>query len=132
MFGGRVESNLATQTGVKKRHVLVSGLAALALATVVSGIGPAVADEQPERTIVIKDHHFDPAVVEIPANARVKLVIDNQDETPEEFESLELRREKIVPGNSKAIIWIDPLPAGEYGFFGEFHEETAQGTLIAK
>jgi len=42
---------------------------------------------------------------------------------------LELNREKIIPGNSEALIFIGPLDAGDYAFFGEFHEKTAQGTL---
>jgi plastocyanin domain-containing protein len=107
-------------------------LAGFALAAPLFGASPAVADEEPERTIVIKDHRFDPAVVEVPAGVRVKLVIDNRDPTAEEFESLDLRREKVVSGNSKATIWVGPLPAGEYAFVGEFNEATAQGKLIAK
>ena len=67
-----------------------------------------------------------------PAGRRIELVIDNRDPTPEEFESHELRREKIVPGRSRASIWVGPLPAGEYPFFGEFHENTAKGKLIAR
>jgi len=38
----------------------------------------------------------------------------------------------VVSGNSKATLWVGPLPAGEYAFVGEFHEDTAQGKLIAK
>ena len=68
----------------------------------------------------------------MPAGKRVELVIDNQDATPEEFESHDLKREKVVPPNSKASVWIGPLSAGEYSFVGEFHEATAQGKLIAK
>jgi plastocyanin len=107
-------------------------VAGIALAVPLLGAGLAVADEEPERTIVIKDHRFDPAVVEVPAGVRVKLVIDNRDSTAEEFESHDLRREKVVSGNSKATIWVGPLPAGEYAFVGEFNEATAQGKLIAK
>jgi plastocyanin len=105
--------------------------AALALAVPVLGAGPAAAEDV-ERTIVIKDHRFAPETVEVPAGERVKLVIDNQDSTPEEFESLDLRREKVVPANTKATIWIGPLTKGEYEFVGEFHEDTAKGKLIAK
>jgi plastocyanin len=94
--------------------------------------GPTLAAEPPERTIVIKEHRFDPATVEVPAGVRVKLIIDNQDATPEEFESRDLRREKVVAGKSKGIVWVGPLPKGEYGFFGDFHQKTAQGKLVAK
>ena len=93
---------------------------------------PAMAEEVPEFTLVIKDHVFVPAELTIPAGVKVKLIVDNQDATPEEFESHELNREKVIPGNSKAKIFVGPLEAGVYPFFGEFHEATAQGKLIVK
>ena len=86
----------------------------------------------PEFTIAIKDHRFDPAEVVVPAGKKVKLVIDNRDATPEEFESHDLKREKVIAGKTKATIWVGPLRPGKYRFFGEFHEATAQGLLIAK
>jgi len=86
----------------------------------------------PEFTIAIKDHRFDPAELVVPAGKKVKLVIDNRDATPEEFESHDLKREKVIAGKTKATIWVGPLRPGKYRFFGEFHEATAQGVLIAK
>ncbi len=81
--------------------------------------------------IKIKDHFFYPSTVEVPANKKVKLLIINLDPTPEEFESYELNREKVITGNRKAIIFIGPLAPGEYPFFGEFYPKTAQGKIIA-
>ncbi len=85
-----------------------------------------------EFEIVIREHRFEPSVVEIPAGQKIKLLIHNLDATAEEFESYELRREKIIAGGSTATIYIGPLRAGEYPFFGEFNADTAQGRLIAK
>lgn len=82
--------------------------------------------------IVIKDHKFNPATLEIPAGQKVKLLIKNQDATPEEFESHELNREKVIGGNSEGVVFVGPLDAGEYPFFGEFNPKTAQGKIIAK
>jgi hypothetical protein len=82
--------------------------------------------------IVIKDHLFFPNEVVIPANTKVKLLVKNQDPTAEEFESYELNREKVIAGNSQAIIFIGPLPKGDYPFFGEFYPKTAQGKVIVK
>ena len=93
---------------------------------------PVMADEVPEFTLIIKDHVFVPAELTIPAGVKVKLIVDNQDATPEEFESHELDREKIIPGNSQAKIFVGPLDAGVYPFFGEFHAATAQGKLMVK
>ena len=82
--------------------------------------------------IEIRNHLFIPSELTIPANTKVKLIVYNRDPTPEEFESYELNREKVIVGNRKAIIFIGPLPAGEYPFFGEFYPETAQGKVIAE
>jgi len=86
---------------------------------------------KPTFTITIKDHQFSPKELIIPANEKVKLIIENQDPTAEEFESYDLNREKIVTGNGKITIFIGPLKPGEYKYFGEFHEDTAQGIIIA-
>ena len=82
--------------------------------------------------ILIKDHLFYPDELVIPANTKVKLLVINQDATPEEFESYELNREKVIPGNTQAIIFVGPLPPGIYPFFGEFFPKTAQGKIIVK
>ena len=82
-------------------------------------------------TITIKDHQFSPKELVIPANEKVKLIIENLDPTAEEFESYDLNREKIVTGNGEIILFIGPLKPGEYKYFGEFHEDTAQGIIIA-
>jgi hypothetical protein len=86
----------------------------------------------PELTLVIRDHLFFPATLEVPANQKVRLLVENQDSTPEEFESYQLNREKVIPGNSKTVIFIGPLPPGEYPFFGEFYPKTAQGKVVVK
>jgi len=85
-----------------------------------------------EIEVVIRGHLFFPSVIEVPAGQKVKLLIDNQDDTPEEFESYELNREKVIPGKSKSVIFIGPLQPGEYPFFGEFYPKTAQGRVIAR
>jgi plastocyanin len=82
--------------------------------------------------IVIKDHKFEPAELTVPTGKKVKLLVDNQDATPEEFESHSLNREKVIAGKTTATIYIGPLSAGTYKFFGEFNEATAQGVIVAK
>jgi plastocyanin len=82
--------------------------------------------------ITIKNHRFQPSDVMVPAGKRIRLVVKNQDDTPEEFESHELHREKVILGNSQGVILIGPLKPGTYPFFGEFHEKTAKGRIIAK
>lgn len=105
-------------------------LLAVALLTLVPLLASAA--EPPTFTLTLKNHRFVPAQVVVPANTKVKLVIVNEDATPEEFESHELNREKIVTGKGKITVWVGPLKPGKYPFFGEFHMDTAQGVLIAR
>ena len=90
---------------------------------------PAVA-APPVFEIEIRNHLFEPDVITIPANTKVKLIVYNRDPTPEEFESFELNREKVIMGGTRATIFVGPLPPGEYPFFGEFNPNTALGRII--
>lgn len=83
-------------------------------------------------TLSIKDHRFDPKELAVPAGKRFKLVVKNLDPTAEEFESHDLRLEKVIPGNKKAVLIVRPLKPGTYKFVGEFNEKTAQGHIVAK
>lgn len=81
-------------------------------------------------TLVIKDHRFEPAELIVPSGVKFKLVIDNQDATPEEFDSHALNREKVIGANSRITLYLGPLDAGRYPFDGELHE--ARGVLIVR
>lgn len=92
----------------------------------------SVSAEVKQYTLTLRDHRFIPAQLTIPANTKVKLLVVNEDATPEEFESHELNREKIVTGKGRISVYVGPLKPGRYPFFGEFHMDTAQGVLITK
>jgi hypothetical protein len=83
-----------------------------------------------EYELIIKEHKFIPDHLVVPANKKISLIIYNQDNEVEEFESFQLRREKIIPANGKIKINIGPLSSGEYNFFGDFHRESAKGVII--
>lgn len=102
------------------------------LFVVLSLAAPAQAAEPPELGLAIREHRFVPAELKVPAGVKVKLVVRNEDATAEEFESHELNREKVIAPKSQAVIYVGPLKPGRYPFFGEFHEKTAQGVLIAE
>lgn len=91
-----------------------------------------VSHAAPVIELTIQDHLFFPSEFEIPADTKIKLVIINKDASSEEFESYELNREKVIPGNSSGVIFIGPLTPGTYPFFGEFFPKTAQGKIIVK
>lgn len=87
---------------------------------------------EPEVRLTLQDHRFVPAEVVAPAGQKVRLVIENQDSTPEEFESYALNREKIVPAGGKVVVYVGPLKPGRYEFFGEFNATTARGWLVVQ
>ena len=104
-----------------------------ALLIALLGLSPLLAfAADNEFTITIKDHKFSPSEIRVPAGQKVKLIVENQDSTPEEFESHELNREKVIAPRSKDAIWIGPLKAGKYPFMGEFNQATAKGVVIAE
>ncbi|HYU69185.1 MAG TPA: cupredoxin domain-containing protein [Burkholderiales bacterium] len=82
--------------------------------------------------LTIKDHRFEPSELRVPAGKRFKLVVKNLDPTAEEFESHDLKLEKVIPGRSEANLTVRPLRPGTYEFVGEFHEKTARGRVVAK
>lgn len=101
----------------------------VALALAALGAGRSIAAEPPSLRLLIVNHRFQPATLTIPANTKVKLAVENRDATPEEFESNDFDREKLILPNSSAVIFVGPLPPGRYRFFGEFNPATAQGVL---
>lgn len=107
--------------------VALALLAAPAAQTVAEVAGPF------EVRIVIKNHRFDPSEIEVPAGRKIKLVVVNDDPTPEEFESVGLRVERVIQGGKTTEFLINPLRKNRnYSFFGEFHQDTAKGRLIVK
>ena len=108
-----------------KSILVLAGLASFLV------LAPAAARAD-NMTLTLKNHKFTPSEIKVPANKRVKLTVVNDDPTPEEFESHELRVEKVIPGKSKGIVRIGPLKPGRYPFYGEYHESTAKGVVIAE
>jgi len=106
------------------------------LATVVMTIaviavaGAACAlDEIP---LTIENNRFSPDEVKVKAGAPFVLVVTNKDKTPEEFESKELRIEKVVPPGKTLRINVRALKPGTYPFIGDYHQQTAKGRIVAE
>ena len=114
-----------------RRKAVPFALACLA-ALIASFSAVVSAAAEPEVLLVIREHRFEPAELKVPANQRIKLVVHNQDATPEEFDSHALNREKVVPAQTKVTIYIGPLKPGRYAFVGEYHEATAKGVVVAE
>ena len=111
---------------MKKQLLLFTAILGCGLA------GSTAFAAQDEYELVIKNHLFSPRTLEVPAGRKFRLIVKNEDPTPEEFESYDLNREKVVAANSKITVFLGPLGAKTYKFFGDFHPNTAQGALEAK
>jgi hypothetical protein len=82
-------------------------------------------------TLAIKNHLFVPSEVRVAAGERFRIEVENQDSAPAEFESADLRVEKIVVPGGKIAVMAGPLKPGIYKFFDDYHPDTAKGTLTA-
>jgi hypothetical protein len=103
----------------------------LVLAPVLALLPAAVALAAEAVTLTIKDHRFVPSEVSVPAGERFRIEVENQDATPAEFESSDLRVEKIVVPGGKIAVMAGPLKPGIYKFFDDYHPDTAKGTMTA-
>lgn len=93
---------------------------------------PLQAEDLPVYNLSVKDGKFFPEKVEVAAGQKFKLVVKNEGAGTEEFESSDLNREKLVTPGRSIVVFIGPLKAGSYGFFGDFHPQTARGQIVAK
>lgn len=109
--------------------VVAAGLV-LALALIASP--PALADDMPTYQLLIKGGKLFPEILEVPANTKFRLKITNEGPGPAEFESIELRKEKVLAPGVTSNLVFHPLQPGSYKFFDEFHADTAQGRIVAK
>ncbi len=80
----------------------------------------------------MQDGKFNPARIEVPAGQRIKIEIHNVGKSAAEFESVELRKEKVLAPGAQSFVVIAPLRPGEYKFFDDFHLNMPQGVIVAK
>ena len=103
----------------------------LTLICLLSAVAGAAAADL-EIPVVIEKNRFQPAEIKVKAGTPFVLVVTNKDATPEEFESKELRIEKVIPGGKTLKIRVRALKPGTYPFIGEYHEATAKGRIVAE
>jgi hypothetical protein len=92
---------------------------------------PARGEPTANISVTVKNHRFQPAEIHAPANVAIVLTVKNLDPTPMEFESVSLRVEKVVTGNSHGIVRLRPLSPGSYNFFDDFSQKT-NGVLVVR
>lgn len=96
------------------------------------GVARTKADETPTVTIEFHDGTVSPTRLEVPANRRFRIELHNTGITPAEFESAELRLEKVLAPQSNSVLVIHTLDPGQYTFFDDFHPNAPKAVLIAK
>jgi Cupredoxin-like domain len=104
----------------------------LAALFVLSGAAITGAEEELVFTIEFKDGTIAPERLAVPANQRFQLQLRNNGDTPAEFESNELRKEKVLAPRTTSILVFRTLDPGEYPFFDDFHPDAPNAVLIAK
>jgi plastocyanin len=102
----------------------------LSLLAVLLTAGPTFAAPPPV-VMSLKNHMFTPATVSVPAGEKITIELSNHDMATEEFDSHDLKVEKLVTPGGRVTFTIGPLTPGDYSFMGEFHPATAQGHVIA-
>ena len=105
-------------------------LAALALCASSAALVPGMARaELPTFTLTFKpDGTFEPGRLEVPAG-RFKIELANESNEPVEFESIPLRKEKVLGPGVHSFVVITISRPGEYPFFDDFHQNV-RGTLV--
>lgn len=91
-----------------------------------------MADDEPTFRIEFKDGAISPLRLDVPASTRIRLELVNLGGMPAEFESLELRKERVVAPHSETVMVIRSLDPGQYPFFDDFHPGATPAVLVAK
>ncbi|MGV1793516.1 cupredoxin domain-containing protein [Rhizobium sp. A37_96] len=99
---------------------------------VCAGTASLHAGEDPVFAIEFRDGVIMPLRIEVPANVRFKIELHNAGSSPVEFESVELRKEKVLGPGTTSFIVIRQLAPGEYTFFDDFHLNMPPATLVAR
>jgi len=121
---------LDTMPRLLRAHA-AAGLAVVAVACLLAPVGAGAAD-LPTYTVVAKDGRLIPDTLNVPAGVRFKIAVRNQGSDAIEFESLQLRKEKVLAPGAESFVVIAPLKPGEYEFFDEFHPSTGRTRIVVK
>ena len=105
---------------------------AVVVSVALAALASSARADDPSFNLTLKDHHFSPQGLTIPANTRVRLVVKNLDSTPAEFESDEFTAEKVVPAGGEITVFVGPLKPGSYEFHDEYHEDESKTHLTVK
>jgi hypothetical protein len=106
-------------------------IAVVSLVCSAAVVDVAQAADLPTFQLEMNDGKLNPARIEVPSGQRIKIEVHNVGKGAAEFESVELRKEKVLAPGASSFVVIAPLSPGEYKFFDDFHQQ-AQGVIVAK
>ncbi|MEL0628811.1 cupredoxin domain-containing protein [Psychromonas aquatilis] len=81
--------------------------------------------------VEMKDGVLTPAELVVPEKTKFRLVVRNLGNKPAEFESNQLRQEKVLFMNAETTLVIIPLDVGTYDYFDDF-APTTHGKIVVK
>ncbi len=106
--------------------------ACLAIAASLTLPSFVMAAQEPVPELTCDGGRFQPASLNVAANQQLRIKVTNKGDSPIEFESFELNRERVVPPGRTITVILPKLDPGEYHFFDDFHHEIGQGTITAR
>lgn len=108
--------------------------AALAACLLIAAAAGANADDMAVIEMELRDGVVTPQHIEVTAGQPFKLVLKNTGTSAAEFESLRLRKEKVLAPGVESFVVFRKLSPGSYDFYDEFHMDmdSARGTITAR
>ncbi|EAP9510749.1 cupredoxin domain-containing protein [Salmonella enterica] len=90
------------------------------------------AAEKVSLELEMKNGDFIPPVLEVPESTAIRIKVTNTGQEPAEFESIQLRKEKVLAPGASSVVVIAPLKPGTYTFFDDFHLSHPKGEIIVR
>jgi hypothetical protein len=111
---------------------LLFSLIVLSFDLLAAPVSPARAEDSASFRIEFDDGKVAPLRLEVPANKTIEIELVNKGQGPAEFESKQLRKEKVLAPGATTTLVIRGLDPGEYDFFDDFHPDAPPAVLVAK
>ena len=90
------------------------------------------AGERQTFNLTLTEQGFVPSQLEVPAHEKIEIRMYNATKKLAEFESFDMKFEKIAPPAKTISVLTGPLKPGEYLFFDDYSAQDAKGKVISK
>lgn len=88
-------------------------------------------DDLPAYMVEMENGKLMPETLVVPAKTKFRIIVRNLGNVPAEFESNQLRQEKVLYMGTQGVVIVMPLDAGDYDYFDDF-TPGAKGKITAK